>query len=185
MLEISERERHHKILLTTKNLRELSRSPSSYIIPVIPRLLPAEIVEGEHYVIADLLNLAPGNLSLAKNFETKAVGRELVISPKPGQPSLAREDSGLVSQTYKKDDRGSRLESLPLTKMGSRLAPQASKKGRRVAERLKMPRAGVEDFLLLVSPISSTPPPPFAREEEEEDEEMAYIIHNFDARKCK
>ena len=80
LLEISERERHHEILLTAKNLRELSRSPSPYIIPVIPLPLPAEIVEGEHYVIADLLNLAPGSLSPAKTFETKAVGRELVIN---------------------------------------------------------------------------------------------------------
>ena len=41
LLEISERERHHEILLTGKNLRELSRSPSPYIIPIIPRPLSA------------------------------------------------------------------------------------------------------------------------------------------------
>ena len=35
LLEISEWERHHEILLTTKNLRELSCNPSPYIIPVI------------------------------------------------------------------------------------------------------------------------------------------------------
>ena len=58
LLEIYEWERHHEILLTAKNLHELSRSPSPYIIPVIPRSLPAEIVEGEYYVIADLLNLS-------------------------------------------------------------------------------------------------------------------------------
>ena len=58
LLEISEREWHYKILLTVKNLRELSRSPSPYIIPVIPRPLPVEIVGGEFYVIVDLLNLA-------------------------------------------------------------------------------------------------------------------------------
>ena len=51
LLEVFERERHHEILLTAKNLRELSRNPSPYIIPVIPRPLPSEIAEGEHYVI--------------------------------------------------------------------------------------------------------------------------------------
>ena len=61
LLEISERERHHEILLTVRNLRGLSRNPSPYILPVIPRPLPTEIVEGEHYVIANLLNLAPGS----------------------------------------------------------------------------------------------------------------------------
>ena len=68
LLEISNRDRHHEILLTAKNLRELSRSPSPYIIPVIPRYLPTEIVEGEHYVIVNLLNLAPSSSSLAKNY---------------------------------------------------------------------------------------------------------------------
>ena len=123
-------ERHHEILLFAKNLLELSRSPSPYIIPVIPRPLPVEIVEGEHYVIADFLNLAPGSSSPTKNSETRAVGRELVISSQSGQPSLAREDSGLVPQASKKDDRGSHLECLPFAKKGSRPTPQASKKGR-------------------------------------------------------
>ena len=77
LLEISEWERHHEILLTGRILRELSCSPSPYIIP---RPLPIEIVEGEHYVIADLLNLAPGSSSLAKTSETETVGQELVIS---------------------------------------------------------------------------------------------------------
>ena len=46
LLEISERERHHEILLTARNVRELSCSPSPYILPVIPRHLPTKIVEG-------------------------------------------------------------------------------------------------------------------------------------------
>ena len=78
--EISVWERHHEILLTARNLRELSCSPSPYIILVIPCPLPIEIVEGEHYVIADLLNLALSSSSPSKTFETKTVGRELVIS---------------------------------------------------------------------------------------------------------
>ena len=65
LLEISKRERHQKILLTVKNLRELSLNPSPYILPIIPRPLPKEIVEGEHYVIADLLTLVSGSSSLA------------------------------------------------------------------------------------------------------------------------
>ena len=87
------------------------------------RPLPAEIVEGEHYVIDDLLNLAPASSSPAKNFETEAVGQELVISTQSGKPSLAREDFGLVPQASKKDDRGSCLERLPFTKKGSFPAP--------------------------------------------------------------
>ena len=113
LLEIFERERHHEILLTARNLRELSRSPSPYIIPVIPCPLRIEIVEGEHYVIADLLNLAPSSSSSAKTSETEAVGRELVINIRPEQPSLVMEDFGLVPQASQEDDRGSRLEGFP------------------------------------------------------------------------
>ena len=166
MQEIFERERHNEILLTAKNLLDSSRSPSPYIILVIPRPLPVEIVEGEHYVIVDLLNLASSSSSPAKNFETEAFGQELVISTQSEQPSLAREDSDLVPQASKKNDRGSRLEHFPFAKKGSRPAPQAFKKGRRVPERLKTPGAGVEDFVPWVFPISSCPP---TREEEEEE----------------
>ena len=79
LLEIFERERYHEILLIVKNLRDLSSSPSPYTITVIPHPLPIEIVEGEHYVIVDLLNLAPDSLSSTRNSETEAVGLELVI----------------------------------------------------------------------------------------------------------
>ena len=83
LLEVYEREQHHKILLTLKNIRELIRNPSLYILPVIPRILPIEIVEGEHYVITDLLNLVLGSSSPDKTFGTEVVGRELVISLRP------------------------------------------------------------------------------------------------------
>ena len=106
-----------------KNLRELSRSPSLYIIQVIPHPFPVEIVEGEHYVIPNLLNLALDSSSSAKNFETEAVSGEMLISTQSGQPSLAREDFSLIPQASKKDNRGSGLERLPFAKKGSCPAP--------------------------------------------------------------
>ena len=83
LLKISERERHHEILLTVKNLHELSRNPSPYTLPVIPRPLPTEIVEGEHYVITNLLTLVPGSSSSAQTSETEVVDQALVISLRP------------------------------------------------------------------------------------------------------
>ena len=65
LLEIFEQEWHHEVLLTVKNLHDLSRDPSPYSVPIIPRLLPSEIVEGENFVIADLLSLIPGSYSPA------------------------------------------------------------------------------------------------------------------------
>ena len=123
LLEISEREWHHQILLTMKNLRELSHNPSPYTLPVIPHPLPTEEVEGEHYVIADLLTLIPGSLFPAQASETEVGGRELAISLRPEQPSLAREDPGVVPRASKEVDRGARPKRLPFTKKGSRPTP--------------------------------------------------------------
>ena len=110
------------------------------------------------------------------------VGQELVISVRSEQPPLARKDPDPAFQASKEVDKGSRLKRLPFTKKDSRLAPQASKKGRRVPERLRVPDVGVEDFVPWVAPITSRPP---ASEEEEEEDEMAYLVHNFSARKHK
>ena len=98
--------------------------------------------------------------SPVKTFESKTVGQELVINTQLEQPSLAREDFGLVPQASKKDDKGSHFDGLSFVKRGSRPAPQTSKKGKRVAEQPKTPGVGVEDILPWVSPISSHPPPP-------------------------
>ena len=128
LLEIFERERHHEVLLTLKNLGDLSRNLAPYSIPVILSPLPTKIVEREHYVIADLLNLLPGSSSPARESEAKAAGRELAIRTQPGQPSSASEDFGLVSQTSRLSEKGSHLERLPLARKGSRPAPQVLKR---------------------------------------------------------
>ena len=94
LLEISEWERHHLVLLTLKNLGDLSRNPAPYSVLVILRPLPTKIMEGEHYVTADLLNLLPGSSSLAREPKIEAAGRELVIGTQPGQPSSSSEDFG-------------------------------------------------------------------------------------------
>ena len=54
LLEVTERE-HNEPLLSVKNSHELGSSPFPYIAPVIPRLLPREVVEGEYFVFADIL----------------------------------------------------------------------------------------------------------------------------------
>ena len=77
-----------------KNLHDLSRHPSPYSVPIIPRPLPSEVVEGEHLVTTDLLSLIPGGSSLAREEDSEAAGWELVIGTQPAQPSSASEDSG-------------------------------------------------------------------------------------------
>ena len=60
MLEITEREHHNELLLSTKNLQDLGASPFPYIVPILPPPLPNEVVKGEHFVLADLLKSLPG-----------------------------------------------------------------------------------------------------------------------------
>ena len=66
LLEITERERNHELLLSVKNLLELGASPFCYIVLVIPRPLPAKLIKGENYVIADLLKSVPSSSSQAR-----------------------------------------------------------------------------------------------------------------------
>ena len=87
-------------------------------------------MEGEHYVIADLLNLIPGSSSPTQTSKTEVVGQELVISLQPEQPSLAIEDSGLAPQASKEVDRGSHLKRLPFTKKDFRSAPPSIQEGK-------------------------------------------------------
>ena len=69
LLEISEQERHHEVLLTLKNLGDVRRNSAPYSLPVIPRLLPSEIIVGEHFVATDLLQLLSGGKSPARGPE--------------------------------------------------------------------------------------------------------------------
>ena len=114
LLEIFEHERHHKVLLTVKNLHDLSRHPSPYSLPIIPRPLLSKIIEGEHFVTADLLNLILGSSSPAREAKSEAADRELVINTQPMQPSSDRDDFGSAPQASRHGERGSRLERLPL-----------------------------------------------------------------------
>ena len=58
-MEIIERERHHELLLSVKNLLDLGANPFLYIVPILPRPLPNEVVKGEHFVFPHLLKLLP------------------------------------------------------------------------------------------------------------------------------
>ena len=71
LLEISEQERHYEVLLTLKNLADVRRNPAPYSLSIIPRPLPSEIVDGEHFITADLLHLTIGGASSSKDLGLK------------------------------------------------------------------------------------------------------------------
>ena len=61
LLEIIERNHNHELFLSAKNLQELGASPYPYIVPVIPRPLPEELIKGEHFILVDFLKSIPGS----------------------------------------------------------------------------------------------------------------------------
>ena len=181
LLEISEQMRHHEVLLTMKNFHDLRCHPFPYNVPIIPRPLPSEVVKGEHFVDANLLSLIPGASSPAREEESKATGRELVISTQSAQPSSTSKDFGRAPQASKQVERGGRLERPPLAIKDFRLTPRVSKKKK--GRRQKAAGAGEEDFIPWVPPISRRSSD--REEENEEEDDMSSLVHNFSARKRK
>ena len=55
LLKITKRKRHHELPLYVKNLQDLGISPFPYIVYVLPRPLPSEVVKGEHFVLVNFL----------------------------------------------------------------------------------------------------------------------------------
>ena len=72
LLEISEREHHCWVLLTPDNIYVVRHNPTPYTLPVIPRPLPSHVVEGEHFVVADLRRLVSGGASSSRSLVIEA-----------------------------------------------------------------------------------------------------------------
>ena len=66
-LEISERERHYQVLLTRENISSVRHNPTPYTLLVIPRSLPWNVVEREHFVLADVRHLVSGSASSSRD----------------------------------------------------------------------------------------------------------------------
>ena len=88
LLEIFEYDRHYEVLLTVKNLTDVRRNPAPYSLPIIPRLLPSEIMDGEHFVTTKLLNLIACRASPSRDLEAETSSGELV-SRTPSVPSAS------------------------------------------------------------------------------------------------
>ncbi|RVW64964.1 hypothetical protein CK203_041858 [Vitis vinifera] len=54
LFEIDAKERHYKTLLTARNLMAVVRESQEYVVNILPRKMPKEVVPGEHYTVKDL-----------------------------------------------------------------------------------------------------------------------------------
>ena len=75
LLDISERECHYQILLTRENISTMRHDPAPYTLPVIPRPLPLNVVEGEHFVLVDVRHLVSSSASSSRDLVVKASSR--------------------------------------------------------------------------------------------------------------
>ena len=184
LLEIYEQERHYEILLNLKNLVVVRRNPAPYSLPIIPRPLPSEIVDGEHFVTADLLNLTAGSASPSKDLEVETSSWELV-SRTPSMPFASISGGfGFAQPAPNRGERGSRPERLPLPRKGTNFAPRALKIKRRGTIRQRNALGTqVKDFVPWVHLESSQPSD--LEEGEEEEEEMTGLLDRYAARKQK
>ena len=92
LLEITERERNHELLLSAKNLQELGVSSFPYIVPVIPCPFPKEFLKGKRFILDDLLKMIPSISSQAGSNQEPRVEftREaLTTFVQPNQSPLA------------------------------------------------------------------------------------------------
>ena len=75
LLEISERERHYQVLLTRENISAMRHNPAPYTLPIIPWPLPSNVVEGEHFLLADVRRLASEGASSSRDPVVEASSR--------------------------------------------------------------------------------------------------------------
>ena len=83
LLEITERKCNHELLLSVKNLQELGASPFPYIVSVVSSPLPTKLVNGEHFVLVDLLKLISESSSQAEYALEPPVRLDCVTPPTP------------------------------------------------------------------------------------------------------
>ena len=126
LLEVSEQERYYEVLLTLNNLADVRRSLAPYSLPIIPRLLPLEIVDGEHFVTSDLLSLLAGSALSTRGLEAEASHREQASRASSVPSTSTNEDSSSASPEPDRDERGICPVRLPLPRKGIGSTPRVS-----------------------------------------------------------
>lgn len=54
IFEISTAERNHQVLLRNRNLLAVVRESKTFLLPILPSLVPQSVVPDEHHVLKDL-----------------------------------------------------------------------------------------------------------------------------------
>ena len=161
----------------------MRRNPTSYTLPVIPRLLPSDIAEGEHFVIADLRRLIlssarpSGDLLVEVSSRVQGAGSASSSSTSPS------EDSSSAHPVPSRRTRSSRPERLPLPERVARFCPRVVKiRQKGAAGGWNAPGSKGDDFV----PWVGVEREDFQDlEEEEREERMTGLLNRYTARKRK
>ena len=114
LLEISEWERHYQVLLTRENISAMRHNPAPYTLPVIPRPLPSNVVEGEHFVLTDVWCLVSGSASSSRDLVVEASSRvqEALSASRSSASSRRDSDSSPAPGRGARGHRPERILSL-------------------------------------------------------------------------
>ena len=183
LLDIFEGERHCQVLLTSKNISAMRRNPAPYTLPVIPRSLPSDIVEVEHFVIADLRRLVFGGANSSKDSVVEESSRVQGVGSASRSSASSRGGSSSFPPAPCRRARSDHPECfLPLASVAG-AAPRVVKvKRKRVLGRRNAPGSKSENF---VPWVSADPDGPQDLEEEERVERMVGLLDRYAARKRK
>ena len=94
LLEVSERERHCKVLLTLENISAVRHNPAPYNISVIPHPMPPDVVEGEHFVVVDLWRLVPRSACSSRDSVVEGSSRVQGVGSASGASASSSGGSG-------------------------------------------------------------------------------------------
>ena len=181
--KISEQELHYKVLLTPDNISAVRHNPAPYTLKVIPRPLPPDIVEGEHFVIADLRRLISSSARPSESPVVEASSQVQGAGSASGSSTSPSEDSNSAHPVPSRRTRSSRPERLPLPERVAESTPRVIKiKRKEAARRRNVPGSKGGDFVPWVSAEHED----FQDLEEEEwEERMTGLLDRYAARKRK
>ena len=94
LLEVSEREHHCKVLLMPENISAVRHNLAPNNLPVIPLPLQPDVVEGEHFVVADRRCLVSHGACSSKDPMVEASSRVQGVGSAFGASTSSSESSG-------------------------------------------------------------------------------------------
>ena len=176
-------ERHYKVLLTQDNISAVRHNPGPYTLPVIPRPLPSDIVEGEHFVITNLRRLISSSARPSCDPVVEASSRVQGSGSASGSSTSPSGDSNSAYPIPSRRTRSIRPERLPFHERVVGSAPRVIKiKRKGAAGQRSAPKSKEEDFVPWVSAEHED----FQDlEDEEREERMTGLLDRYAARKRK